>query len=256
MYKYLRNLKIYSEAADSNFDAAIANLDYILTHSNNSYEIFYSMQDKLNILSLLDSNYLPGGDNLNQNNLNQMIINLLSGNNLSNSKRISENNNINRNSKEYLNIFNNQLEYLNFKINNYNSLNIKEKQNLINHKILIDIMRNSYIEGIPSLSTKSKYLKDDKYKSEIIPEKYSLSQNYPNPFNPVTKINFAIPKQGFVTIRLYDILGREVSRLVNEYMTAGEYTIDFNAGNLSSGIYFYRMEINGFSDIKKMILIK
>ena len=65
-----------------------------------------------------------------------------------------------------------------------------------------------------------------------------------------------IPKQGFVTIRLYDILGREVSRLVNEYMTAGEYTIDFNAGNLSSGIYFYRMEINGFSDIKKMILIK
>ena len=97
---------------------------------------------------------------------------------------------------------------------------------------------------------------DDKYKSEIIPEKYSLSQNYPNPFNPVTKINFAIPKQRFVTIRLYDILGREVSRLVNEYMTAGEYTIDFNAGNLSSGIYFYRMEINGFSDIKKMMLVK
>ena len=89
-----------------------------------------------------------------------------------------------------------------------------------------------------------------------VPVEYSLSQNYPNPFNPVTKINFAIPKQGFVTIRLYDILGREVSRLVNEYMTAGEYTIDFNAGNLSSGIYFYRMEINGFSDIKKMILIK
>jgi hypothetical protein len=89
-----------------------------------------------------------------------------------------------------------------------------------------------------------------------VPVEYSLSQNYPNPFNPVTKINFAIPKAGMVTIKLYDILGREVSRLVNEFKAAGEYTIDFNADRLSSGVYFYRMETSGFSDIKKMMLLK
>ncbi len=89
-----------------------------------------------------------------------------------------------------------------------------------------------------------------------VPVEYSLSQNYPNPFNPVTKINFAIPKAGMVTIKLYDILGREVSRIVNEFKAAGTYTIDFNAGSLSSGVYFYRMETSGFSDIKKMILLK
>jgi len=89
-----------------------------------------------------------------------------------------------------------------------------------------------------------------------VPVEYSLSQNYPNPFNPVTKINFAIPKAGMVTIRLYDILGREISSIVNEFKAAGTYTIDFNAGSLSSGVYFYRMETSGFSDIKKMMLLK
>ena len=89
-----------------------------------------------------------------------------------------------------------------------------------------------------------------------LPKSYSLSQNYPNPFNPVTKINFALPKLGFATLKVYDVLGREVSILVNEMKQAGSYSVDFDASQLSSGVYFYRLESGAFSDIKRMILIK
>ena len=92
--------------------------------------------------------------------------------------------------------------------------------------------------------------------SSLIPGTYSLSQNYPNPFNPVTQIKFDIPKQGFVTMKIFDILGREVSKLVNEVKTPGSYIVDFDGSNLSSGVYFYKLEVNNFSDIKKMVLIK
>ncbi|MCX7833780.1 MAG: T9SS type A sorting domain-containing protein, partial [Ignavibacteria bacterium] len=91
-------------------------------------------------------------------------------------------------------------------------------------------------------------------KTSQIPDKYELSQNYPNPFNPVTKISFAIPKQGMVSLKVYDILGREVANLVNEVKPAGYYTIDFDASNLASGVYFYRLESNGFVDVKRMML--
>ena len=89
-----------------------------------------------------------------------------------------------------------------------------------------------------------------------LPDKYLLSQNYPNPFNPVTKINFAIPKSGLVSLKVYDVLGREVSTLVNEVKNAGTYKVEFNASNLSSGMYFYKVSVNGFTDVKKMMLIK
>ena len=89
-----------------------------------------------------------------------------------------------------------------------------------------------------------------------IPETYSLLQNYPNPFNPVTKIDFEIPKQGLVTLKIYDVLGREVTTLVNEMKSAGSYSIDFNASGLSSGIYFYKLTTEAFSETKKMLLIK
>ncbi|MFA7362169.1 MAG: T9SS type A sorting domain-containing protein [Candidatus Kapaibacterium sp.] len=92
--------------------------------------------------------------------------------------------------------------------------------------------------------------------STEIPSVYSLSQNYPNPFNPSTKINFSLPKQGLVTLKIYDILGREVRTLVNEIKAAGNYTVDFNASEYSSGVYFYRLQSQGFTDIKKMMLIK
>ena len=89
-----------------------------------------------------------------------------------------------------------------------------------------------------------------------IPQKYSLSQNYPNPFNPVTKISFAIPKYSFVSLMIYDILGREIKNPVNEYVEPGNYTVDFNASEFSSGIYFYKLVAGDFSETKRMVLIK
>jgi hypothetical protein len=92
--------------------------------------------------------------------------------------------------------------------------------------------------------------------SNNIPDKYDLSQNYPNPFNPVTKISFDIPKSGFVSLKVYDVLGKEVKTLVNEVKNPGSYTVNFNASAFSSGTYFYRLESNGFVSTKKMLLIK
>jgi hypothetical protein len=93
-----------------------------------------------------------------------------------------------------------------------------------------------------------------------LPTKFEMSQNYPNPFNPTTKINYDLPVDGKVSISLYDISGREVAKLVNEVKTAGYYTVQFNASNLSSGTYFYRISAEGkgqkFNDTKKMVLIK
>ncbi|HZW40437.1 MAG TPA: T9SS type A sorting domain-containing protein [Ignavibacteriaceae bacterium] len=85
---------------------------------------------------------------------------------------------------------------------------------------------------------------------------YSLEQNYPNPFNPSTKIKYAVPKQGLVSIRVYDILGKEVVHLVNKDMNAGEYEVDFNGSSLSSGIYFYQIQTGSYLETKKMLLIK
>lgn len=93
------------------------------------------------------------------------------------------------------------------------------------------------------------------------PVKFYLSQNYPNPFNPSTKINFQIPEsvkgqKSNVKLMVYDITGKIISELVNDELSAGYYSIEFNASNLPSGIYFYRISYNGFSDTKRMMLIK
>ncbi|HPS64707.1 MAG TPA: T9SS type A sorting domain-containing protein [Ignavibacteria bacterium] len=93
-------------------------------------------------------------------------------------------------------------------------------------------------------------------KQPVIPSDFSLSQNYPNPFNPVTKINFAIQKQGLVTLKVYDLLGREVASLLNETKAAGHYTVEFDASKLSSGIYFYKLQTGSFTSVKKMVLVK
>jgi hypothetical protein len=89
-----------------------------------------------------------------------------------------------------------------------------------------------------------------------IPKEFLLSQNYPNPFNPTTIINYQIPKAGDVKLAVYDMLGREVMVLVNEFKPAGNYNIEFNASNLSSGVYFYRIEAGSFVNTKKMVLVK
>ena len=96
--------------------------------------------------------------------------------------------------------------------------------------------------------------------TNIILDKFYLQQNYPNPFNPTTKINYELPITNYVSIKVYDALGNEVQTLVNEKQNAGSYSVDFNASlygsGLPSGIYFYKLVTEKFSETKKMILIK
>lgn len=91
---------------------------------------------------------------------------------------------------------------------------------------------------------------------QMIPRVYSLSQNYPNPFNPVTSIKYSIPKQSLVRLVVYDILGREITTLVNEMKQPGNYNVSFDASGYASGVYFYRIQAGDFTDVKKMVLIK
>lgn len=92
--------------------------------------------------------------------------------------------------------------------------------------------------------------------TKTIPSNFFLSQNYPNPFNPSTQIKFGVPKNGIVSLKIYDILGREITTLVDGYRKAGNYRISFNASALASGIYFYKITTGNFTETKKMILMK
>ncbi|MBK7498513.1 MAG: T9SS type A sorting domain-containing protein [Ignavibacteriales bacterium] len=93
-----------------------------------------------------------------------------------------------------------------------------------------------------------------------MPTEYKLEQNYPNPFNPSTIISYQLPKAGNVTLKVFDVLGREVATLVDEFRTAGSYEVEFNPAssikNPASGIYFYQLKAGEFVETKKMLLLK
>jgi len=92
------------------------------------------------------------------------------------------------------------------------------------------------------------------YQNDLV--EFRLEQNYPNPFNPKTNIGFRIPDFRFVSLKVYDILGINVATLMNEYLSAGEYAVEFNASELSSGIYFYQLKAGNYLETKKMLLLK
>ncbi len=99
------------------------------------------------------------------------------------------------------------------------------------------------------------------YTNEVIieisqPDFFLLKQNYPNPFNPSTIISWQLPETKFVTLKIYDVMGNEVASLINEEKQAGNYEVQFNATDLSSGIYYYKLVAGDFIDVKKMILLK
>ncbi len=121
------------------------------------------------------------------------------------------------------------------------SVDLSEQQSIPSNQI------NYWVEG----QTPDSYVN-----SENTPKDFNLSQNYPNPFNPITKINFALPKQGLVTLKIYDVTGREIQTLVNEMKQAGNYTVDFNGSYLASGVYFYKIQSGDFVSVKCMVLIK
>ena len=113
---------------------------------------------------------------------------------------------------------------------------------------------------VPGMTTKNIASNDNIKKEQItnssVPTKYELSANYPNPFNPSTTIEYAVPNDGMVTLKVYDVLGREVANLVNEYMPTGRYKITWDASKMASGIYVYRMTANKFTTSRKMLLMK
>jgi len=96
----------------------------------------------------------------------------------------------------------------------------------------------------------------DENSSADMPDEFILMQNFPNPFNPTTNIKYQIPEINFVTLKVYDVLGNEIASLVKEEKPAGSYDVDFNASSLSSGIYFYRLQVGSFVETKKMVLMK
>jgi hypothetical protein len=89
-----------------------------------------------------------------------------------------------------------------------------------------------------------------------VPAEYGLSQNYPNPFNPATTIEFSVPEAGFVSLRIYDLLGKEMKTLVNDERAPGSYRVTFEASDLPSGTYFYTLRAGSHTQTKKMILMK
>jgi len=120
---------------------------------------------------------------------------------------------------------------------------------------------------VASVDTLKNFTLNDLYTVDVddestLPKEFALAQNYPNPFNPSTTIKYEIPSvaSGFslsnVTLKVYDILGREVATLVNQQQKAGYYEVNWDAGNNSSGIYFYKLHAGSFVETKKMILLR
>jgi hypothetical protein len=99
-------------------------------------------------------------------------------------------------------------------------------------------------------------LTDIREEGRGIPSRFELLQNYPNPFNPTTTIKYDLPSASRVELRLYDLLGREVTTLVNEVQTAGYHSVRFDASGLASGVYFYRMKAGEFTQTKRMLLLR
>ena len=129
-------------------------------------------------------------------------------------------------------------------------------------KILVDALGNIYVTGASDggandyVTIKYSSTTGIQIAGNEIPQRFSLSQNYPNPFNPVTNINFSIPMQVTVKLAVFDVTGKEVARLIDNIVNAGKYSYDFDAVNLPSGTYFYRLTAGDYSETKKMILIK
>lgn len=118
-----------------------------------------------------------------------------------------------------------------------------------------DSFGNSYKYGGLEINVYYRTITDAAVEDLNVPD-FALSQNYPNPFNPSTIISYSIPKSSFVQLKIYDMLGREVASLVNKEQAVGNYKVEFNASNLTSGVYFYRLQSGEFTETKKLILLR
>ncbi len=123
-------------------------------------------------------------------------------------------------------------------------------------KILIVGRDNSGNIAIARINNDGMPITEVESSENIIISQFELMQNYPNPFNPSTTISFSIPDISFVSLKIYDALGKEVAELINKELSQGKYSVNFSAQNLSSGIYFYQISTKNFNSVKKMILLK
>ncbi|MFA4924209.1 MAG: T9SS type A sorting domain-containing protein [Ignavibacteriaceae bacterium] len=149
---------------------------------------------------------------------------------------------------------------------------LHKKKDIISAKNLLAEMKNKFSDdedAIMHISTAEMLItegdnfalgkKQNKTEATLeieIPKEYALFNNYPNPFNPVTTITYQLPKEGLVTLKIYDVLGNEVKTLVNEQKEMGKYTVQFDASSLASGMYVYQLRVNDYTSTKKMILVK
>ena len=158
------------------------------------------------------------------------------------------------------------LDYV-YIIINYDSLGILKWRSIDTagygiSQIIVDDNFNIYATGSAHFSSRMytvKYSQPLGINPQInnIPNDYYLFQNYPNPFNPETKISYEIPSDVNVTIKIFDVIGREVATLINnEFKKAGIYTVEWNASKYASGIYFYRLEAGEYRNVRKMTLVK
>ncbi|MCE1165684.1 MAG: T9SS type A sorting domain-containing protein [Bacteroidetes bacterium] len=268
------NLSIGSKVEQPNYPEAISDYNQLSMTSNYQKERYYATIDKMRTIRLmldtLMNNYGNGmggdhsglgngmgGDHFQLGNglLNELennrssIINYLDG-----ISRFSKTRGLINRTDTKFNVLNNATSA------NVSSLSKKEKIELISNMVLSSLVKNNVLINIPLKRplnrVNSKFHKQSNKQESLIPKKYELSQNYPNPFNPTTTINYAIPQNGVVQIKIFDITGREIKSLVNETKTAGYYSITFNASDLSSGVYFYRIQAKDFIQTKRMVLIK
>jgi hypothetical protein len=140
----------------------------------------------------------------------------------------------------------------------YHPLDNEFTDGSVNHYTNVKVGQNIEISDVFGDAT-HKSVTGVKKTDNLIPVKYSLEQNYPNPFNPSTLINYQVPNQGFVTLKIYNVLGQEVETLINKIQSAGKYTVSFNSsakGAVSSGIYFYQLKVGDYIETRKMVLLK
>jgi hypothetical protein len=134
------------------------------------------------------------------------------------------------------------------------NIGMSYRQEEIEAALIINVLKGAVIKGIVYSDTSTVVGITDKVLPQ--PNEFILCQNYPNHFNPATTINYSIPKVGQVRLTIYNALGSKISTILKEYKPAGNYSIKFNASNLASGIYLYRLESGNYSAIKKFILLK
>ncbi|MDQ3021131.1 MAG: T9SS type A sorting domain-containing protein [Bacteroidota bacterium] len=262
----LINLSIESKIERNELEMAISEYDDIMNNSTDEEVRFYVTIDRSRAIRLMLDSLLSyyQGDNLPEN-INQLYndaINyqitqipyspeLISKTNRTDKiKTKNEKRKVNSNPESNFAALKKNITE---KINNFENLNTNEKRNLIIEKNILDIAVNNYVEGIASIKDKLQFLKQEVLE---LPLTYKLNQNYPNPFNPTTTISYTIPIDGIVKIKVYDITGKEIKILENEFKTAGSYSVNFNGSNLASGVYFYKLELKEFSEVKRMLLIK